>query len=180
MANKVQVRKFLELKRDQAVSRLKEESEKLQKSSKELFFEDYKVQLDEIKKEVIQSGIKYDQLIKSIEDTGKAGASSRYSTPEYYFNELTNRLTISKHSDDYIKVIDAQNIKNAYSKKVEECESEYNGLIAVCNASNAKDSVLILENLGFDLSEIEIKKEECTSLITNIDASKLFIVKEDK
>lgn len=174
MANKIQIRKFLENKRDEAIRKLNEESEKLQEKANDLFFDAYKGSFERIKNEVVRLGVEYDKLAKTITDLGLARFARRYNSPGSVFNELCNKLSISSLKDYYIEVAEAEKIKKEYRQRTEETEKEYNNLIAVCQVNNAADGIKILENLGFNTSEIEVKKEN-TTLITNIDAKKLFV-----
>jgi hypothetical protein len=174
MANKIQIRKFLESKRDEAIRKLNEESEKLQENAEDLFFEAYKDNFVRIKNEVVKLGVEYDNLAKTITNLELAKFSCRYSNPVSCFNDLCSKLSISSLKGNYIDVAEAEKIKEEYGQRVEETEKEYNHLIAVCQANNAADGIKILENLGFNTSEIEVKKET-TTLITNIDAKKLFV-----
>ncbi len=177
MANKIEIKKFLERKKDESVQRLKDESQQKQEAAKDVFFEVYGSKFHEIRGKVVAAGVEYDKLVESIEGLGIA---SLWKSPASRFNELLNSLSSEDLRNRYAEVAEAVKINDSFYKKIKDCEGEYDGLIAVCNANNARDSLKILENLGFDTSEVELKKEECTTLITNIDASKLFIVKEDK
>lgn len=174
MANKIQIRKFLENKRDEAIRKLKKESEKLQESAKDRFFEAYKSKFEHIKNEVARIGTEYDNLAKSITDLGLAKFAVRWTSPVNGFNELCGNLSITSLKVSFINVVEAEKIKQKYERRIEETEEEYNNLIALCQANNAADSIKILENLGFNTSEIEVKKES-VALITNIDAKKLFV-----
>ncbi len=174
MANKIQIRKFLENKRDEAIRKLNEESEKLQENTKNQFFDAYKENFERIKNGVVRLGVEYDNLTKTVSDLGLAICRNRYNTPVSVFNELCSKLSIQSLKDYYIDVTRAEKIKKEYSQRIEETEKEYNNLIAVCQANNAADGIKILENLGFNTSEIEVKKES-VALITNIDAKKLFV-----
>lgn len=178
MANKVQIRKFLEKKREEAVSKLKEEGYDLYEKSKDIFFDAYSKNFSEIKEELIKTGLKYDSLIKSITDLGLGSHKKGYGSPVNSFNELIGNLSIASLKKYYVSVTEAEKIKERYKQKVEETTAEYNSLIAICQANNSSESIKILENICFNTSEIEVKKEECTVLVTNIDTSKLLIVKE--
>jgi hypothetical protein len=175
MANKMQIKKFLELKRNEATDKLKSESIENQEHEKDLFFEAYKEQFSAIKENVIKAGTEYDRLTKSIADLSLADTTSWYNTPGHEFNTLINKLSLENLRTSYIEVKKVKIIESQYNKRVNSTAEEYDNLIAICQANNAADSLKILENLGFNISEIEVKKVECTALITNIDASKLFV-----
>lgn len=177
MANKIEIKKFLERKKEESIKKLHDESKQKQDAVKDTFFEAYGWQFEAIRKTVIDAGVVYDNLANRITDSGIA---TLYSRPACEFNNLIDILSLNDLRNRYVDIVEANKIGNTYDDKIRECRNEYDGLIAVCNANNAKDSLIILENLGFDISEVEVKKEECTTLITNIDASKLFIVKGDK
>ncbi len=176
MANKIQIKKFLEKKQQEAIDKLNDESKELQEKAKDAFFEAYEDNFNEIKNEVIATASKSEKLSKAVTELGLATFGNRYSCPLSYFNELINKLSISNLRGYYIEVVEATKIENRYKKKIEETDREYKSLIALCQANTTKDGIIILENLGFDTSEIEVKQES-TALITNIDASKLFIKK---
>jgi hypothetical protein len=180
VANKIEIKRFLERKKEESIRRLIEESQQKQEVAKDLFFEAYSEKFADIRAKVVAAGVEYDKLVETITNLGIASFLRNYRSPANSFNELINKLSISQLRDNYIDIVEALKIEDSYSKKTKDCEREYDGLIAVCNANNAKDSLKIIENLGFDISEIEIKKEECTTLVTTIDVSKLFIVKGEK
>lgn len=175
MANKIQIKKYLENKKNEAIAKLRKESEQLQEEAKNKFFNTHREEFERLRQEVIKVASEYDALVKKIHEQGTAKFENRYSSPNYAFNELCDKLSISNLSKYYVVVSDASRIIGKYEEKIEDTKKEYNNLIAVCGANTAKDCIKILENLGFDTSEIEPKKEECTTLITNIDASKLFV-----
>lgn len=182
MANKIEIKKFLERKKEESVQRLKDESQQGQEAARDSVLSYYKQHLANIKSMALAAGVEYDKLVESMNESGIASFPDCYSgAPANLFNRLINTLTFTKMvEEEYISVKEAEKIKESYAAKIKECKHTYDSLIAVCNVNNAKDGIKILENLGFDTSEVELKKEECTTLITNIDASKLFIVKEDK
>jgi hypothetical protein len=174
MANKIQIKRFLETKQQEVLAKLNEESVKLQEQAEDNFFKDFKEKFQNIKSEVASVGAEYDKLAKKLTDSGLATFGDRYNSPHYCFNELISKCSIGNLKKYYIDVIESEKIKTTYEKKIEETKREYDNLIALCSANSAIDGIKILENLGFDTSEIEVKKES-TALITNIDASKLFI-----
>lgn len=180
MANKIEIKKFLERKKEESLQKLKDESKQKQEAARSAFYEPYKDKFHEIREKVVDAGVEYEELVKTIKDLGIARFPNSYRSPISHFNDLLGYLSDGDLLTYYIEVGDAEKIRNSFTDKIDDCRREYDGLIAVCNVNNAKDSIKILENLGFDTSEVELKKEECTTLITNIDASKLFIVKEDK
>ncbi|WP_313132597.1 hypothetical protein [Anaerocolumna sp.] len=174
MANKIQIRRYLERKQSEAIAKLFEESKSLQEQSENAFFETYGQKFEEIKLQVIKAGASYDSLAEKIKDLGLANFMDRYSNPHSYFNELCSKLSSSSLKQYYIEVAEAKSINQRYEKKIEETKREYDNLIALCQANIAKDSLKLLDELGFNTSEIEVKKES-TALITSIDAKKLFI-----
>lgn len=174
MANKIQIRKFLESKRDEAIRKLNEKSEELQENATNQFFEAYKENFEQIKSKVAAIGTGYDNLVKTITDLGLAKFNNYYGCPVTEFNSLCDKLSISTLKRNYVDVTLAENIRTKYEQMIDETKAEYNNLIAVCQANNAADGIKILENLGFNTAEIEVKKES-VALITNIDAKKLFV-----
>lgn len=179
MANKTEIKKFLEIKKEESIESLRKESLEKQEIAASDFFNVYGSLFEGIKEKVISTGIEYVRLTKKISDLGIASFENRYSSPSGHFNELSSGLSRSRLQEHYITIAETVKIKNSYSNKIEDCKREWDGLIALCGANSAKDGLKILENLGFDITEIGVKKES-TALITSIDANKLFIVKGDK
>ncbi len=180
MANKIEIKKFLERKKEESIEALKKESKLKQEAAADVFFEAWGEKFEVIKGKVAAVAVEYDKLCNAVKKMGIASAQTHYQDPRSHFNILVSQLSISNLREKSLSIVTVELIKDSYLTKIEECRDTYNGLIAVCNANSAKDSLVILENLGFDTSEVEVKKDECTTLITNIDASKLFIVKGDK
>ncbi|MDF2952117.1 MAG: hypothetical protein K0S18_1700 [Anaerocolumna sp.] len=174
MANKIQIKRFLERKQFEAIEKLEKESEEKQKQAKEVFFEVYKDKFIDIKNKLTTTLVQYDVLTKSIEELGLASFGNKYSNPRYYFNEIIDKVSIVNLKNHYIDIKEVANIKANYDKKINECNQEYSNLIALCGANNVKDGLEILENLGFNIDSIEVKQEP-TELVTNINAKKLFM-----
>lgn len=70
-------------------------------------------------------------------------------------------------------------IKNARDKEISEVKANYHKVYTVAKSmSSAKKIAEYLKELGFDISSIE--NEEVTSLVADIDKSKLFVCGENK
>ncbi len=175
MANKIQIRKFLEKKKEESIEALRKESREKQEAAKDEFFRTWGGKFENIKGKTAALAFEYEKLCNTLSELGVALTRDYYS-PMGRFNQLVGQLSITQIRENYITVIAAEKIEGSYLNKIEDCKREWNGLIALCQANSAKDGIIILENLGFDISEIEVKTES-TVLITNIDARKLFIVK---
>jgi hypothetical protein len=176
MANKNQIKKFLESKKEQAVLKLKEDRTILIENEKELFFSSNITQIESIKNGVKLLAIEFDYFIaKSIEQDIFSTNERSYCSPVSLFNELIGCLGRENLSKHYLNIKTIENIDNTYRKRIQETEFEYDSLIAICQARPSSESIKALEEIGFDMSQIDAKLEQCTTLITTIDKTKLFV-----
>lgn len=175
MANKVQIKKYLESKREEAVEKLSLERDKSKEAALNSFFDAYKEKFENIQDQVIATANAYDRLVKMIEGFGSAEFKHRYNCPPSVFNELIDKLSVSNLKKYYVTVSESEKIHNTYENRIEDVKKEYNNLIAICQARPASESIKALDEIGFDISMIEIRPEQCTTLITAIDATKLFV-----
>lgn len=119
MANKSQIKKFLENKKVEAVNKLQEESKQLQECAKESFFESYKERFDEIRRITIAVSTAYDDLVKEVVENNKGTFPYRYGTPSNYYNNLSDSLALKELKNTYILVTEAEKLKTKFKKKVE-------------------------------------------------------------
>lgn len=174
MANKIEIRKYLERKKEETIGKLICERDEKEKIATDNFFSAYKENFTAIKNQVIVASQDFDSILKTVEGLGIAKIGSiHYGDPLYKFNDMINSLS-SERLKKYISIDKVEQIRDQYHILIHDAESEYLRLIAVTKQMSAKDGTELLERLGFDLSELSVPKE-ITALSTNIDANKLFI-----
>jgi hypothetical protein len=175
MANKIQIKKFLEGKKYEAIRKLNESSEKEQEIATNNFYTAYKPNFNLIITHLEDIHNEYKALMNTLTGLSLVEFSKRYSGPSHVFNQLESDLNENSLRKYFLVITEAQKIKAHYETKINETEREYNNLIAICQARPAAESLKALEEIGFNISEIEVKPEECTALLTSIDATKLFV-----
>ncbi|WFR56419.1 hypothetical protein QA584_22825 [Anaerocolumna sp. AGMB13025] len=180
MANKIQIKKFLEKKQQDAKIKLNEMESQEVNEAVISFISTHESDIKKIKILLGSLDRVFDGFISMVNKYETAVYKSEYSNAPGNRIDGLIRFFNGSNIKEYFAITEVKKIEVKYKKLREESYATYDNLIALCQANNAADSVKILENLGFDISEIEVKKEECTALVTNIDVSKLFIVKEDK
>jgi hypothetical protein len=91
-----------------------------------------------------------------------------------YLSYLKGEITSKCDFEGQVK-----KIENDRDKEINEVKANYHKVYTVAkNMSNAKKIADYLKELGFDISSIENK--EATSLVADIDKSKLFVCGENK
>ncbi len=174
MANKTELKRFVELKKSESIQRLIDE--KNEKINKEVdkFFEPYKKDIASIRERLISLSSEFDKFAEKIVKTKQGRVREYYDNPVRSFNNIINSLNIDVLKGS-ISIASVEKTNDEYKTKIQDCKREYDNLIAVIKSVSAKDGMNILINLGFKVDEVSKKKEQ-TALITNIDAKKLFIL----
>lgn len=174
MATKYEIKKFIEKKKKEAVSKLKiAHCESLEQAGKQ-FVAEWAEYINPVREYLAAAGECLEKFIKAAGGKG-IRYHERYSGPGNYIRNAEGYLEEDKVSL-YFHVPAIAVLKNKQEQEIEGVEAEYTRLIAVTGSMGAKDGIDLLKNLGFDTLELEVPKEMTTALITNIDASKLHIV----
>ena len=173
MATKIDIKRFLEVKKLESVEKLTKIKKDKEEKARNSFFDMQGEKFEDIRLQVISLHDEYHALITSLEDSKMATLRNTYYGASSYFNNVESQLA-KINIPSYINITSVESVSRKYDKLIEESSDEYSRLLAVANSVTAKDGIELLNGLGFDTSGIEAKKE-CTTLITNIDAKKLFI-----
>lgn len=177
MANKIEIRKYLENMERIAINELVAK----QKEEKELayneFFAKHSTEIKSIKKKLITVSGEFDKMVESMLSTDEATFEDYYSgSPACLFNKITGSISIDNMTS-YINLPIIEKLDNKYEKMKREAKNEYSRLIELTKRMSAKESIEYLEKLGFDLKNIQSIKE-VTALTLDIDVRKLFIKNE--
>jgi len=173
--------KWLEQKREEARENARQQYEEAMKQHNERLYKKIglKALTDEIEGHLTAA---YDAYAK----WRKEQAESIMVT-DYYTSSVGNSLSgpLNENGKVYGRMIkydirDETSERVALRKKYSEIEGginrNYNDLIlAVKNIKNAKAAGDYLKEVGFDVTNIEVKEEACTAIAANIDTRYLFI-----
>lgn len=178
MANKTQIKNFLENQVIKTVQELEKERSEVLNNIAVDFKEKYKKEFDEINSNLVNSISIIEKLVEDMKKKKTCDYKDRYSgCPTNCIQEGIKQLQLGNF-EYYFRITEREKKQDYYDKKIHDCKAEYNRLLATTKEMNAKDSYNLLIDLGFDLSNLEVKKE-CTTVTTYFDASKLYIKKED-
>ena len=177
MATKHEIKKFIEVRKKEALSRLKDTHKSDIDAVNQKFLAEYHVLIESIKKELSSATNYFDRLIEAASKSGITYQNNYYSNPMIYINNAYSGLS----DDEVVRYFDIpaiNKLKSKHEKQIDETKHEYDRLIAVTQNMSAKDGIKLLQNLGFNTEELEAVKET-TALTINIDAKKLFVTKEE-
>lgn len=173
MATKIDIKRFLEAKKIEVSEKLLKEKKEKEEIARNEFFDLQGFEFKNIRNQVVSAHEEFDTLMKRLSDTKIAVVKSPYYGIGRSLDEPMSKLSTA-NLPNYINISSVEKVSTSYAKLIDDSKNEYLHLIAVSQSMNAKDGIELLNGLGFDTSDIETKKE-CTALITNIDAKKLFI-----
>jgi len=173
MANKTEINNFLERKTIECVDKLKEERKEKLNEAIQIFMTRNGVEITKINSLINVFDVTLEKMVSNIEVSKTACINKHYRNPISLSNELHRCFTPYDISDQFT-IVECEKVKTKYQKIMQESKTEYERLIAVTRTMDAKDGIVLLEKLGFDISEMQVKKV-VTALMTNIDARKLFV-----
>lgn len=179
MANKTQIKNFLQNQKQLTLSKLsKEEQDELDKISL-MFKAKYEKEFNQIEQNLFSSLDILTKISCEMKDENIGTYNEQYSgSPSTNIRNAITRFDLD-NIGFYFYLNECEKVQDQYEKKTRESRDEYDKILAITKEMNAKESYDLLQNLGFDLSSLEVKKE-CTAVSTYIDATKLYIPKEDK
>ncbi|MDF2510435.1 MAG: hypothetical protein K0S04_301 [Herbinix sp.] len=176
MATKYQIKKFLEMKMNEALGKLKSDYAKAADELKVNFTIKFAKIISELNTNIGLADDSLRELIIIAKENGDQWESKYYSDPKTYLCKASNDSRPNKITE-YFKIKEVELLKIRYEKMCDETSREYKKLIAVSQTMSAKSGIEYIKKLGFDTSNLEAV-EESTALVTVIDAKKLFIGSE--
>jgi hypothetical protein len=173
--------KWLEVKREEALKNARQLFGDALEQHKKMLYEkiELKTVAEQIEKHLLAISDIYERWEKKHGDD--ITISKRYATSTGVFVERAlnhdNGIygymlgnDISDHTPEL------NHIDKTYLEMKKGINTNYNSLeLTVKNMKNAKLAIEYLKEVGFDTSCMEIKEEECTVLVANIDKRYLFI-----
>lgn len=174
MATKTEIKRFLERKRIDSIKTVNEEKKLKAKTALEEFVHCHNIDISQIRSAIGIVDAEISKFRSSIKSDKTATMNASYChSPIAMINELSTAFSNSGLAE-YFSVVSIDKINDKYKTALSGVESEYTRLIAVTQNMNAKEGIALLKSLGFDTAELEAEKQT-TTLITNIDARKLYI-----
>lgn len=172
---KADVRRFIEAVKHKAVASVIDERQKLINESKEArtaHFRSYKNGTVETLLDVVRAleNLPQEESIEFI----------RYSQFRDGIYKLRSAIVcFNSSSFGDIKENEAEQvIMEKYEQRITEVKREYNKLIAFVDTHTAKESYMMLKELGFDVSSLECTPNALPT--TQVDKSKLFVCGDNK
>lgn len=173
--------KWLEVKREEALKNARQLYEEAISRHEESLYE--KIELKHAAEQIGQHLMAASDIYDEWKDKHKDDVTflGRYSSCLGSF--LTRVLNNNEGVYGYIRSNDISDntpelghIDRTYREMKKGINTNYDSLeLAVKNMKNAKLAIEYLKEVGFDTSCMEIKEEECTVLVANIDKRYLFI-----
>lgn len=174
MATKYEIKKFLERRQAETVSKLREDKSVDLASINADFILKNQESISDIRLLLDRVDTVFDSLVKDVE-ASKMGKFSKdhYQNPSQRLGDIIS-LFNGTGITYYFDIVKTEKAKAKHEKAEHETIVEYTKLIAVTKTMSVKESIALLKGLGFETEELETEKQS-TALITNIDARKLFI-----
>lgn len=178
MATKYEIKKFIERRKNEALSKISHDREAEIASVKTKFATEHQKEMSKVKADLEAAADNFDLLCEAAAQAGITFNNKYYGNPKTYINSALSE-TSDYNIANYFNIPEVDCLRLRFDKLKEETEREYNRLVAVTGSMSAKEGIELLSSLGFNTSDLEAVKE-VTALSVSIDINKLYLVREVK